>query len=68
MHYNECYLITKNINISDIKLQKEEVSEVQYFPKDELLKRISNNYEGLTENFVCLVASSDEGLTEKTGP
>ena len=49
MHYNECYLITKNINISDIKLQKEEVSEVQYFPKDELLKRISNNYEGLTE-------------------
>lgn len=48
-HYNECYLITKNINISDIKIQKEEVSEVRYFSKDELLKRISNNYEGLTE-------------------
>ena len=47
-HYNECYLITKNIDMSDIVLQKEEVSEVRYFSKDELLKRISNNYEGLT--------------------
>ena len=48
-NYNECYLITKNIDISDIKIQKEEVSEVRYFSKDELLKRISNNYEGLTD-------------------
>ena len=48
-HYNEFYLITKNIDISDIKIQKEEVSEVRYFSKDELLKRISNNYEDLTE-------------------
>lgn len=48
-HYNECYLITKNIDISEIKIQKEEVSEVKYFSKDELLKRISNNYDGLTD-------------------
>lgn len=48
-HYNECYLITKNINISEIKIQKEEVSEVKYFSKDELLKRISDNYDGLTD-------------------
>ena len=48
-HYNECYLITKNIDISDIKIQKEEVSDVRYFSKDELLKRISNHYDGLTE-------------------
>lgn len=48
-HYNECYLITKNVNISDIVLQKEEVEEVKYFSKDELLKRIENNYEGLTD-------------------
>lgn len=47
-HFNECYLITKSINISDIRIQKEEVSEVKYFSKDEVLKRISNNYEGLT--------------------
>ena len=48
-HFNECYLIIKNIDITDIKLQKEEVSEVKYFSKDELLKRITNNYDGLTE-------------------
>ncbi len=48
-HYNECYLITKNIDISDIKIQKEEVSEVKYFSKEELLKRIENNYDGLTD-------------------
>ena len=46
-----------SINDDDIKYlvgstsinEKEEVSEVRYFSKDELLKRISNNYEGLTE-------------------
>ena len=48
-HYNECYLITKNIDISDIVLQKEEVSEIKYFSKEELIKRIENNYEGLTQ-------------------
>ncbi len=47
-HYNECYLITKNIDISKVKLQEDEVSEVKYFTKEEILKRISNNYEGLT--------------------
>ena len=47
-HFNECYIITKSINISDIKIQEEEVSEVKFFSKDEVLKRISNNYEGLT--------------------
>ncbi len=48
-HYNECYLIMKNINILDIKVQKEEVSEVKLFSKDELLRKISNNYDGLTK-------------------
>lgn len=47
-HYNECYLITKKIDLLKIKLQKEEVSEVKYFPKDELLNKIENNYDGLT--------------------
>ena len=48
-HYNECYLITKNIDISNIVIQKEELSEVRYFSKEELIKRIDNNYEGLTQ-------------------
>ena len=48
-HYNECYLITKEIDIAEIDLQKEEVSKVKYFTKREILERINNNYEGLTE-------------------
>lgn len=48
-HFNECYIITKNIDISKIKLQEEEVSEVKFFEKEELLRRVRNNYEGLTE-------------------
>ena len=48
-HYNECYLITKNIDVSNVVIQKEEVSEVKYFSREELIKRIDNNYEGLTE-------------------
>lgn len=47
-HYNECYIITKNINISDIHIQKEELSEIRYFSKEELLNRIKNNFDGLT--------------------
>lgn len=47
-HYNECYLILKDVDISEIKLQKEEVSEVRYFSKAEILERIDNNLDGLT--------------------
>lgn len=48
-HFNECYLIVKRIDTSKIKLQEEEVSEVKYFSKAEMLERIKNGYEGLTE-------------------
>lgn len=48
-HYNECYLITKDVDVSKIKLQEEEVSEVRYFSKEEVLNMIDNNYSELTE-------------------
>ena len=51
-HYDECYLIMKDIDISELTLQLEEVSDVQYFSKEELLQRIENNYDGLTEKTV----------------
>ena len=47
-HFNECYMILKDVDVSDIKLQKEEVSEVRYFSKAEILERIDNNLDGLT--------------------
>ena len=47
--FNECYLITKNIDISKVKLQEEEVAEIKFFTKEEVLERINNNYDGLTD-------------------
>jgi len=48
-HFDECYLIVKDIDVEKLKLQKEEVSDVKFFTKKELLERIDNNYDGLTE-------------------
>ncbi len=48
-HFNECYIVTKNIDISQLDLQEEEVSDARWFTKEEILERIDNNYEGLTE-------------------
>ena len=51
-HYDECYLITKNIQLEALKLQQEEVSDAKYFPIEEIIKRIDNNYDELTEKNV----------------
>lgn len=51
-HYDECYLITKYVNIKDLTLQKEEVSDAKYFSKEDIIKRIDNNYDELTEKTV----------------
>lgn len=48
-HFNECYIVTKDIDISKLKLQEEEVSDIKWFSKQEILERIDNNFEGLTE-------------------
>lgn len=47
-HYNEGYLILKDIDVSKIVLEEEEVEEVRFFTKAEILERINNNYDGLT--------------------
>ena len=52
-HYNEYFIDHKNIDIKDIKLQLEEVQDIKWFTKEEVLKKIKNNYEGLTEKFGC---------------
>ena len=42
-------MITKDIDISKVKLQEEEVAEIKFFTKEEVLERINNNYDGLTD-------------------
>ena len=48
-HFNECYLVTKDIDLDKIELQKEEVSEISWFSKQEILDRINNNFDGITD-------------------
>lgn len=38
--------------MSELNLQEKEVADVRYFSKDEIIRRIDNNYEGLTEKTV----------------
>lgn len=52
-HFNECYIITKQVKIEDINLQKEEVEEIRWFTKQEILERINNNFDGITDKTGC---------------
>ena len=52
-HFNECFIVHKDVNLSDITLQKEEVQNVKWFDREEIIIRIKNNYEGLTEKIGC---------------
>lgn len=48
-HINEYYIVKKDIDEKSLKLQEKEVSEVRWIEKDEIIKRIKNNYDGITD-------------------
>ncbi len=52
-HYNEYYIVNKDIDVDDLKLQTEEVSDAKWFDKEDILKRIDNNYEEITDKIGC---------------
>lgn len=52
-HFNEYYIVNKNINISKLQLQPDEVSEVKWVDKDEIIKRVQNHYDGITDKEGC---------------
>lgn len=52
-HFNEYYIVNKDIDINKLKLQEDEVSEIKWFNKEDILKRIDNNYDGITEKMGC---------------
>lgn len=52
-HFNEYFVYHKNINIDDIVLQEEEVSDIKWITKEELYAKIDNNYDGLTTKIGC---------------
>lgn len=48
-HFNEYYVLIKNIDTSKLRLQEEEVQDIKWFDKKDVIKKITNNYETLTE-------------------
>lgn len=52
-HFNEYYIVHKDVNVDDLTLQEEEVQDIKWFDREDVINRINNNYEGLTEKFGC---------------
>lgn len=52
-HFNEFYIINKDIDETKLKLQEEEVSEVKWMDKDEIIERVKDNYNGITNKEGC---------------
>ena len=48
-HFNEYYIVNKDVDESKLKLQEEEVSEVKWIDKEEIIKKIKDNYNGITD-------------------
>ena len=52
-HFNEYYIANKDLDETKLKLQEEEVSEVKWVEKDEIVRRVKNNYDGITDKTGC---------------
>ena len=52
-HFNEIYIANKEIDETKLKLQEDEVAEVRWVDKDEIIKRIRDNYNGITDKEGC---------------
>lgn len=52
-HFNEYYVVHKNVDVKDITLQAEEVQDAKWIDKDEIITRIKNNYDGITSKIGC---------------
>ncbi len=52
-HFNEYYIVNKDLDEKTLKLQPEEVSEAKWFDISEIITRINNNYDGITDKIGC---------------
>lgn len=42
-----------NLNEKDLVLQAEEVQDIKWIGKEEIISRIRNNYDGITDKIGC---------------
>lgn len=52
-YFNEYYIANKEIDETRLKLQEEEVSEVKWIGKNEIIEKIKDNYNGITDKEGC---------------
>lgn len=52
-HFNEYYIAKKDIDETKLTIQEEEVSEIKWISKEEIIKNIRNNYNGITNKEGC---------------
>lgn len=52
-HFNEYYIVHADVNADDLTLQETEVQDIQWFDQGEIMERIKNHYDGLTEKEGC---------------
>lgn len=52
-HFNEFYIVRKDIDINSLTLQKEEVQDIKWFKKEEVIERIHNDCDQLTDKVSC---------------
>lgn len=52
-HFNEYYIVKMEVDEKILVLQEEEVSSVKWIDKDEIIKRVKNNFDGITDKQGC---------------
>ena len=52
-HFNEIYIANKDIDETSLILQEDEVSEVKWIDKNEIIQKIKNNYDSITTKEGC---------------
>ena len=52
-HFNEYYIVNKDIELIDICLQEEEVCDVKWIDVNEIIDKIRNEYHDLTKKNGC---------------
>ena len=52
-HFNEYYIVKMEVDEEKLVLQEEEVASVKWMDKDEIIKRVKNNFDGITDKQGC---------------
>lgn len=52
-HFNEYYIANREVDETKLQLQQEEVSEVKWINKEDIIEKINNDYDGITDKEGC---------------